>query len=204
MNLHRLGQRHAYGQQFVGYYLRHRRPEFDDSARTEQTPPQTRRSQRTLHSRVSSNRPCRAEPHDMSHSPLRCAVPNPFDTRRVPSTYTMSSQAKPNSALSTDRQPATKLEVPKDQPPLAQAASPIVSLSSSMDPFPHFIMTGACEWSNSPSCEARTLLHAECGSRMLLRAPGVACTCAHPTSKHMFLFKHVLYEGTSAGACMLA
>ncbi|MEW5316476.1 MAG: hypothetical protein WDW38_007848 [Sanguina aurantia] len=56
----------------------------------------------------------------------------------------MSSQAKPNSALSTDRQPATKLEVPKDQPPLAQAASPIVSLSSSMDPFPHFIMTGAC------------------------------------------------------------
>lgn len=40
--------------------------------------------------------------------------------------------------------PQTKTEIPKDQPAPAQAAAPIATLSSNVDPWPDYIMTAAC------------------------------------------------------------
>lgn len=41
---------------------------------------------------------------------------------------------------------ARQVEVPKDQSVTAQVASPVASLSSKVDPWPHYIMSGACRW----------------------------------------------------------
>lgn len=38
------------------------------------------------------------------------------------------------------------MEVPRDQNVAQQAAAPVATLSSSVDPWPHYIMSGACEW----------------------------------------------------------
>ncbi|GIL95791.1 hypothetical protein Vretimale_1723, partial [Volvox reticuliferus] len=38
----------------------------------------------------------------------------------------------------------TEMEIPRDQDALKRASSPIATLSSHVDPYPHYIMSGAC------------------------------------------------------------
>ncbi|GLC44276.1 hypothetical protein PLESTB_000760100 [Pleodorina starrii] len=49
-----------------------------------------------------------------------------------------TSQSPPPS------QGRTEMEIPRDQSAIKQAASPVATLSSHVDPYPHYIMSGAC------------------------------------------------------------
>lgn len=54
-----------------------------------------------------------------------------------------TSSKGPSGPSSSDR-PATKVEIPGNQSLPEKVASPVATLSSSVDPWPHYIMSGAC------------------------------------------------------------
>ena len=72
-----------------------------------------------------------------------------------------------------------KAEIPRDQNTLQQAASPVATLSSHMDPFPHYIASAACGCAASPfthshAWASRAAQHApRCGGCRPMATAGV-------------------------------
>lgn len=59
-----------------------------------------------------------------------------------------SKTSQPAPPAPSSRVPApSEMEIPRDQDVVKQVASPMATLSSHVDPYPHYIMSGACEYS---------------------------------------------------------
>lgn len=57
-----------------------------------------------------------------------------------------SKTSQPAPPAQNSRVPApSDMEIPRDQDVVKQVASPMATLSSHVDPYPHYIMSGACE-----------------------------------------------------------
>lgn len=56
----------------------------------------------------------------------------------------VGGKAPSHSAGSPEMGSGNRVEIPKDQPRTAQAAAPVATLSSKVDPWPHYLMSGAC------------------------------------------------------------
>lgn len=78
---------------------------------------------RAIKPRISRRHTLRAEPAAMSQAPPR---PPP------------GSQPSPLA-------PKAGVEIPKDQSATQMAAAPVATLSSAVDPWPHYTMSAACE-----------------------------------------------------------
>ncbi|KXZ49720.1 hypothetical protein GPECTOR_20g577 [Gonium pectorale] len=55
----------------------------------------------------------------------------------------MSSNKQPSPPAQSSKVP-TEMEIPRDQNALQRTSSPMATLSSHLDPYPHYIMSGAC------------------------------------------------------------